>query len=73
MGFNTVKASSFGLHGNFGPFFQRALVSSKRVLPINKWIKVVDKLLICKVGSVVAQNSHKEARHLARNDPKQGW
>ncbi len=37
--------------------------------------KVVDKRLICKVGSVhfFAQNSPKEATNVGRNGPKFSW
>ncbi len=33
-------------------YVQKGLISSKRVLQKNEWKKVVDKLLICKIGSV---------------------
>ncbi len=32
----TVKASNFGPHGNNGPFYQKGLLSSKRVLQNNE-------------------------------------
>ncbi len=48
----TVKASNFGPRGKFGPFFRKGLLLSKRVLQKMNGVKIVDKLSICKVGSV---------------------
>jgi hypothetical protein len=50
---HTVKASNFGPHGNFGPFFSEQLATIKtRPMENMNGIIVVDKLLICKVCSV---------------------
>ncbi len=35
-GQGTVKAPNFGPHGNFGPLFQKGLLSLKRVLQKNE-------------------------------------
>jgi hypothetical protein len=41
---NTVKAPNFGPHGNFGPLFQKGLLSLKRVLQKNEGNKSCRKL-----------------------------
>ncbi len=73
----TVKASTFGPHGNLGPFSPQVLAScyhenaSYRTM---NGIEVVDKLYIRGVGSVhLLENSPKEAPDRARNGQKFPW
>jgi hypothetical protein len=50
---STVKSSNFGPHLNFGPFFYRkaCYYQNASYKEMNR-IKFLDKLSICKVGSV---------------------
>jgi hypothetical protein len=41
----TVKAPKFGPHGNFGPLFQKSLLSLERVLQRNEENKICRKTL----------------------------
>jgi hypothetical protein len=61
----TVKAS------NFGPLFQKGLLSLKRFLQENEANKSYRKILVLKIRfcSFLAHDSHKEATKLAKRGP----
>ncbi len=73
---NTVKASNFGPHGNFGPLFQKGLLSSKCVLQKKRreWklqnsFRSTDLVLI-----IFGTWFHpKKLRNLQKNGPKFPW
>jgi hypothetical protein len=64
------RAFNFGRHGNFGPLFQKGLLSSKRVLQKNEENKNVEKKsdLQIRFCSFLVQDSSKEATELAKKD-----
>ncbi len=68
----TAKASNFGPHGNFGPLFQKSLVSLKRVLQKNERNKSYrkDSDLQIRFCSFLVHDSPKEATELAKKGPK---
>jgi hypothetical protein len=69
---HAVKAPNFGLLGNFGPLFQKGLLSLKRVLQKNKENKSFIKMLGLQVRffSFFVHDSSTEATELARKSPK---
>jgi hypothetical protein len=72
---STVKAPNFGPHGNFGPPFQKGLLSLKRVLQKteeNKSCRKTLDLQIC-FCSYLVHDSSKEATELAKKGPKFPW
>ncbi len=61
---NTVKAPKFGLHGNFGPLFQKGPLSLKRILQKNEENKTLDlQFFFC---SYFVHDSSKETTELAK-------
>jgi hypothetical protein len=66
---NTVKASNFGPHGNFGPLFQKGLLSSKRVLQKYEENEFCRKTFDQKIPfrSFLVNDSNKEATELAKS------
>jgi hypothetical protein len=68
----TVKTPNFEPHGNFGPLFQKGLLSLKRVLQKNKENKCCRKTLDLQIRfcSVFAHDASTEATELARKRPK---
>jgi hypothetical protein len=68
----TVKAPNFGPHGNFGPLFQKGLLSLKLVLQKNKENKSCSDSsdLQNRFYSFLVHDSSKEATELARKSPK---
>jgi hypothetical protein len=69
---NTVKAPNFGPHGNFGPLFQKWLLSLKLILQKNEENKSCRNTLdlqIC-VCSYLVHDSSKEATELAEKGAK---
>jgi hypothetical protein len=70
---DTVKASDFGPHGYFGPFFRRAWYYRNASYRKMNGIKIVNKrstLQILLILFILAQNSPEEATNLARTCPK---
>jgi hypothetical protein len=71
---STIKAPNFGPHGNFGPLFQKGLVSLKRVLHKNEENKSSRKTLDLQIKirffSFFVHDSSTEATELARKSPK---
>jgi hypothetical protein len=69
--FNTVKAPNFGPHGNFGPLFQKGLLSLKRALQKNEEDKSCRKTSYLQIWfcSFFVHDST-EATELARKSPK---
>jgi hypothetical protein len=68
----TVKAPNFGPQGNFGPLFQKGLLSLKRVIQKNEENKSCRQTLdrqirFCKF---FVHDSSTEATELARQSPK---
>jgi hypothetical protein len=63
--FGTVKAPNFGRHGNFGPLFQKRLLSLKE----NRSCKINSDLQI-RFCSFFVHDSSTEAAELARKSPK---
>jgi hypothetical protein len=72
VGIGTVKAPKFGPHGNFGPLFQKSLLSLKRILPKNEEDKCCRKTLDLHVCfcSYLLHDSSKEATKLAKKKVK---
>jgi hypothetical protein len=69
---NTVNAPNFGPHGNFGPLFQKRLLSLKRILQKNEENKSCRNTLDIQIWfcSFLVHDSSKEATELARKGPK---
>jgi hypothetical protein len=69
---HTVEASNFGTHGNFGPVFQKGLLSLKRVLKKNGENESCRKTLDLKTYfcSFLAHDSLKEALELTKKGQK---
>jgi hypothetical protein len=69
---NTIRASNFEPHVNFGPFFQKGLLSSKRVLQKFEENESCTETLDLQTWSCsfLAHVSPKEAMDLARKCPK---
>ncbi len=67
----TVKASTFGLHGNFGPIFPEELAITKTRPTEEEWNKSCRQTfnLQSRFCSFL-ENSPKEATDLGRNGPK---
>ncbi len=67
-----VNTSNFGPHGNFGPLFQKGLLSSKRVLHKNEENKSCRKTLDLRIRfcSFPVDDSSKEATQVAKKGPK---
>jgi hypothetical protein len=68
----TVKVPNFEPHGNFGPLFQKGLLSLKRILKKNEENKSCRKPLDLQIWfcSFFAHDSFTEAIQLARKSPK---
>jgi hypothetical protein len=64
----TLKAPNFGPHGNFGPLFQKGLLSLKRILQKNKENKCCRNTLDIQTCfcSYLVNDSTKEAAELAK-------
>jgi hypothetical protein len=66
---HTVKAPNFGPHGNFGPLYQKSLLSLKHILiqknEENKRCRKTLDLQIC-FYSYFVHDSSKEVRELAK-------
>ncbi len=71
----TVKAPNFGSHGNFGPHFQKGLLSLKRVLQKNEENESCRKTLDLQIWFClfVVHDSSTEATKLARKSSKIPW
>ncbi len=71
----TVKALNFRPHGNFGPLFQKGLLSLKRVLQKNEENKSCRKSLDPQIRfcSFFVHDSSTRATELARKSPKFPW
>jgi hypothetical protein len=70
--FTNVKAPNFGPHGNFGPLFQKGLLSLKRVIQKNEENKSCRKNFDLQIRfcSLFVHDSSTEATELARKSPK---
>jgi hypothetical protein len=70
--FDTVKAPNFGPHGNFGPLFQKGLLSLKRVLQKNEEDKSCSSALDIEIRfcSFLVHDSSKELTELPKKGPK---
>ncbi len=69
---STVKASNFGPHWNFGPLFQKGLLSLKCILQKNEDNKSCRKSVDLRIWlcSFLVHNSSKEAIELAKKKSK---
>jgi hypothetical protein len=67
----TVKAPNFGPHENFGPLFQKGLLTLKRVLQKNEENKRCRKTLDLQIRfcSFFVHDSSTEATELPRKSP----